>query len=80
MSDTAKLFISGNDQSVRLPSKYRFEGDAVFIRREPVTGDVILSRRPSSWDDFFMMDSSVVPDDFLSDADRALPTAKSSSL
>jgi PIN domain len=36
------------------------------VRRDPVTGDVILSRRPDSWHDFFdltsMLDS---PDDFL---------------
>jgi hypothetical protein len=25
----------------------------VFIRRDPKTGDVILSRKPGTWDDFF---------------------------
>jgi antitoxin VapB len=76
MSDTANLFITDGDQAVCLPLKYRFEGQEVFIRRDPVTDDVILSRRPSSWDGFFAMDSSVVPDDFLSDADRQLTAAK----
>jgi antitoxin VapB len=34
--------------AVRLPAEYRFEGTEVFIRRDPRTGDVILSRRPES--------------------------------
>jgi antitoxin VapB len=25
----------------------------VFIRQDPETGDVILSRKPASWDEFF---------------------------
>jgi len=31
--DTAKLFINGRSQAVRLPKPYRFEGDEVFIKR-----------------------------------------------
>jgi hypothetical protein len=31
----------------------RFEGSEVFIRKDPESGDVILSRHPESWDDFF---------------------------
>ena len=46
MSDTAKLFITGRSQAVRLPLEYRFEGTEVYIRRDPATGDVVLSRRP----------------------------------
>jgi antitoxin VapB len=30
---------------VRLPAEFRFEGDEVYIRRDPQTGDVILSAR-----------------------------------
>jgi len=71
MTDTAKLFITGRSQAVRLPMAYRFEGTEVFIRRDPHTGDVILSRRPSSWNDFFALDTTTdVPADFMSDADR----------
>lgn len=46
---TAKLFMNGRSQAVRLPADFRFEGDTVLIRRDPATGDVILSspaRRP----------------------------------
>jgi antitoxin VapB len=53
MLKVAKIFRNGRSQAVRLPSEFRFEGTEVFIRRDPVTGDVILSRRPESWDGFF---------------------------
>uniref|UniRef100_UPI00313B22FA antitoxin n=1 Tax=Pseudoduganella sp. OTU4001 TaxID=3043854 RepID=UPI00313B22FA len=46
MSDIAKLFFTGRSQAVRLPKDYRFEGTEVFISRDPVTGDVILSKKP----------------------------------
>ena len=49
MTQTAKLFTSGRSQAVRLPSEFRFEGNEVFIRRDPLTGDVILSRKPADW-------------------------------
>jgi len=42
---TAKLFKNGRSQAVRLPAEFRFEGDEVLIRRDPLTGDVILSPR-----------------------------------
>ena len=68
MPRTAKLFQNGRSQAVRLPAEYRFDGSEVYIRRDPATGDVILSRRPESWRDFFeLMKSVEVPDDFLSD-------------
>ena len=49
---TAKLFRNGRSQAVRLPAKFRFEGaDEVFVSR--VGDKVVLSAKPSSWDDFF---------------------------
>ena len=50
---TAKLFMDGRSQAVRLPAAYRFDATEVLIRRDPVSGDVILSRRPPTWDGFF---------------------------
>lgn len=41
----AKLFMNGGSQAVRLPAEYRFEGTEVDIRRDEITGDVILSPR-----------------------------------
>lgn len=71
MPDTAKIFTTGRSQAVRLPLEYRFEGSEVYIRRDPATGDVILSRRPDSWASFFALDvSTEVPADFMSEADR----------
>jgi antitoxin VapB len=71
MADTAKIFITGRSQAVRLPREYRFEGSEVYIRRDPSTGDVVLSRRPESWDGFFALDATTqVPVDFMDNADR----------
>ena len=68
MLRTAKLFRNGRSQAVRLPADYRFESSEVYIRRDPATGDVILSRRPESWQDFFeLMKTIDVPGDFLTD-------------
>jgi antitoxin VapB len=74
MPRTAKLFRNGRSQAVRLPSEFRFESSEVFIRRDPATGDVILSRRPESWDSFFeLADQSDVPEDFLADRGDTKP-------
>ena len=71
MTDTAKLFMTGRSQAVRLPKRYRFEGSEVFIRRDHRTGDVILSRRPTSWNGLFALDSTTeAPVDFLTQGDR----------
>lgn len=74
MPRTAKLFRNGRSQAVRLPSEYRFTGSEVYVRRDPETGDVILSRRPESWADFFeLMKTVKVPDAFLNDREDLPP-------
>jgi len=71
MVQTAKIFMNGRSQAVRLPAEFRFEGREVFIRRDPTTGDLILSRKPDNWSDFFLaLHQADVPDDFLSPQDR----------
>lgn len=68
MPVTAKLFRNGRSQAVRLPIDFRFSGSEVYVRRDPATGDVILSRRPDSWQDFFDLAAALdIPDDFLTD-------------
>jgi antitoxin VapB len=68
MSDTAKLFTTGRSQAVRLPREYRFEGREVYIRRDPVTGDVVLSRKPDGWTGFLQLaEQTPVPGDFMAD-------------
>ena len=49
MSSTAKIFTTGRSQAVRLPFEFRFDVPEVFIRHDPTTGDVVLSRKPSDW-------------------------------
>ena len=70
----AKLFKNGRSQAVRLPSDFRFTSREVFIRKDPETGDVILSRKPGSWDDLFAVADTVeIPADFLASRDRRPP-------
>lgn len=49
MLQTAKIFVTGRSQAVRLPLEFRFDVAEVFIRHDPATGDVVLSKRPSDW-------------------------------
>jgi antitoxin VapB len=71
MSQTARLFKNGRSQAVRLPAAFRFESDEVYIRRDPTTGDVILSAKPRSFDRFFAaLAEGPAPDDFLNAAER----------
>ena len=68
---TAKLFFDGESQAVRLPAEFRFErSEEVYVRRDSVTGDVILSATPprSTWADFFALrDQAGVPQDFMAE-------------
>jgi antitoxin VapB len=68
MARTAKLFLNGRSQAVRLPADLRFEGNEVFVRQDLATGDVILSRRPDSWDKFFeLRRQASIPEEFMAD-------------
>ena len=64
---TAKLFKNGRSQAVRLPKEFRFEGTEVAVRRDPVTGEVVLSESPArstgeSWEErFAAWDALVLP-------------------
>ncbi len=74
MPRTAKLFLNGRSQAVRLPVEFRFEGSEVFIRQDDVTGDVVLSRRPETWDNFFILRQEAnVPDEFMADRQDEVP-------
>lgn len=73
MSDTAKVFMNGRSQAVRLPAAFRFAENEVYIRRDEVTGDVVLSRRPGDWHSFFAAVATLdTPADFLTDRGDAL--------
>jgi len=64
-SRTAKLFKNGRSQAVRLPKEFRFEGTEVAIRRDPETGEVVLSQPPAeptmSFDEWFAL-YNAIPD------------------
>jgi antitoxin VapB len=70
--EKAKVFMSGRSQAVRIPAHLRFSESEVYIRRDPKSGDVILSRAPASLAEIFAaLDEVGVPKDFLSSAERA---------
>lgn len=47
--ETAKLFINGRSQAVRLPKAYRFEGKEVYIKKTS-QGVLLLPKDRSVWD------------------------------
>ena len=65
--------MNGRSQAVRLPVNYRFDCKEVYIRKDPETGDVIISKKPGSWDDYFkLMDTIDVPNDFMAERDNEI--------
>jgi antitoxin VapB len=68
--DKAKVFMTGRSQAVRIPAEYRFHSSEVSIRRDPASGDVILSEGPGTWADVFAaLDATGVRDGFLVERD-----------
>lgn len=49
--ETAKLFMSGRSQAVRLPKAYRLSGTEVFIKK--VGNVVVLIPQEDSWETLF---------------------------
>lgn len=81
MGRTARIFMNGRSQAVRLPAEFRFDTKEVYIRKDPKTGDVILSKRPNDWDSFLRArDEAEIPDDFLTPEDRAQSPLRRSPL
>lgn len=79
MRQVAKLFMNGGSQAVRLPSSMRFDCEQVYISQDPATGDIILSKKPGTWEDFFRLADAVgVPADFM--AERANESAQQRNL
>lgn len=53
---TAKVFMNGRSQAVRLPAAFRFDVNEVFIRKNE-HGEIVLSPKPNNWDSFFALGS-----------------------
>jgi antitoxin VapB len=67
----AKLLNNGGSQAVRLPAEFRFDCEEVDVRRDTVTGDVVLSKPRATWDDYFAWVATLdLPADFLIDRDQ----------
>jgi len=65
--DTAKLFMNGRSQAVRLPKEYRFEGTEVYIKK--VGSSVVLIPVNGTWQP--LLDSlAQFPDDFMETRDQ----------
>jgi antitoxin VapB len=47
--ETAKLFVNGRSQAVRLPKAYRFEGNEVYIKKIS-EGVLLIPTDQSIWD------------------------------
>jgi len=74
--EKARVFMSGRSQAVRIPAEYRFASKEIFIRRDPLTGEIILSerpQRPSLAEIFEMIDSAGSAGDLLQDRDTSMP-------
>ena len=77
MTHVAKLFKNGRSQAVRLPAEFRFAETEVYIRRDPASGDVVLSRRPGDWEEFFQLVERLdVPQDFMADRSDEPPQVR----
>ncbi len=57
---TAKIFMNGQSQAIRLPKEFRFEGNQVYIRR--IGKAVILQPQADSWDTLFSALDQFSPD------------------
>ena len=75
MTQTAKarVFMSGRSQHVTIPAEYRFTTDEVYVRRDPESGDLILSQAPANWDGIYAaLDNAAFPDDFLANREQGV--------
>lgn len=70
---TAKLFKNGRSQAVRLPAEFRFEGDEVLIRRDSLTGDVILSQRNRKFEEWLKLRDQLIAESPQEFADFEIP-------
>lgn len=74
--ETARIFENGRSQAVRLPKKYRFDGDEVFIQR---LGDAVLLTPKADARQTFMSGLNGFTDDFMaSGRDAEIPTVRDS--
>lgn len=72
--ETAKIFDNGRSQAVRLPKKYRFTDNEVYIRR--LGNAVMLIPKDAAWQTF-LDGLNGFPDDFMQDGRQTdIPTER----
>lgn len=64
---TAKLFMNGKSQAVRLPKEFRFRGNSVFVNR--LGNYIILVPRHDPWKSMFDATHDFT-NDFMTDRDQ----------
>ncbi|WP_411824614.1 type II toxin-antitoxin system antitoxin VapB [Leptospira sp. 'Mane'] len=73
---TAKIFLNGRSQAVRLPKEFQFKGEEVFIQK---VGDaVILVPKNKVWN-AFLDGLNGFTDDFLKEGRSELPESERDS-
>lgn len=70
MTRTAKVFMSGRSQAVRLPAEFRFGCKEVMVEKKG--NALVLTPKPSGWAAFFDRTNSVPPD-FMADREDLPP-------
>ncbi|MHB8422465.1 MAG: antitoxin [Leptospirales bacterium] len=50
-SSVTKVFVTGRSQAVRIPKKFRFTCEEVYIEQEGET--LVLRPKPRTWKDYF---------------------------
>lgn len=72
--ETAKVFENGRSQAVRLPKKFRFNSDEVFIQR--VGKAVILLSKEAAWETFLNGLNGFTDDFFENGREIEMPTTR----
>jgi antitoxin VapB len=67
MQRVAKIFMNNRSQAVRLPKEFQFSTKEVFVRK--VGEEVILSPRPTSWDDY-LREGPFASDEFMDNVEE----------
>ncbi len=75
--ETAKVFENGRSQAIRLPKKFRFEGEEVYVQR--LGAIVMLIPKDASWQTF-LDGLNNFSDDFLSQGRETTKQTRSTSL
>ncbi len=71
----AKVFTTGRSQAVRIPKKYRFATDEVYLEQDGER--IILSPKPKSWRNYFAQPKHFT-DDFPNHIEDLLPEERES--